>query len=151
MRAAAHAAAAAAATAALFAITDEPMSLNGGPSPPDFNVYMDPLAAAVLLHAAAVAGVPLVLLHWTLTSLGTTKGQNIMINSSTIRLGFSMPARNLLTLWRMCVAYITWHVCGIHHLALESDLPTCTSCIKTTMHVKLQHCNAYNIFKAALA
>jgi hypothetical protein len=46
---------------------------------------MDPLSAAVLLHAAAAAGVQLVLLHWTLTSLGTTKGQNVVINSSTIR------------------------------------------------------------------
>jgi hypothetical protein len=61
------------------------MSLNGGPSPPDFNVYIDPLAAAVLLHAAAAAGVQLVLLHWTLTSLGTTKGQNIVVDSSMIR------------------------------------------------------------------
>ncbi|WIA40595.1 hypothetical protein OEZ86_013935 [Tetradesmus obliquus] len=64
---------------------DAPMTLNGGPSPPDFNVFMEPLAAAVLLHAAAAAGVQLVLLHWSLTSLGTTAGQNIVVDSSMIR------------------------------------------------------------------
>lgn len=63
------------------------MTLNGGPSPPDFNVFMDPLAAAVLLHAAAAAGVQLVLLHWSLTSLSTTAGQNIVVDSSMIRCG----------------------------------------------------------------